>query len=33
VAYAAAGRGQAPFLVAFAAGSFLYIGASDLIPR
>jgi len=33
VAYAAAGRGQIPFLVPFAAGSFLYIGASDLIPQ
>jgi len=33
VAYAAAGRGQLPFLVPFAAGSFLYIGASDLIPQ
>jgi len=33
VAYAAAGHGQLPFLVPFAAGSFLYIGASDLIPQ
>jgi zinc and cadmium transporter len=33
VAYAAAGRGDIPFLVPFAAGSFIYIGASDLIPQ
>jgi zinc and cadmium transporter len=33
LAYAAAGRGEIPFLVPFAAGSFLYIGASDLIPQ
>jgi len=33
VAWAAAGRGDLPFLVPFAAGSFIYIGASDLIPQ
>jgi zinc and cadmium transporter len=33
VTYAAAGRGNLPFLVPFAAGSFIYIGASDLIPQ
>jgi zinc and cadmium transporter len=33
LAYVAAGRGDIPFLVPFAAGSFIYIGASDLIPQ
>lgn len=33
VAYFAAGRGSIPFLVPFAAGNFIYIGASDLIPQ
>jgi zinc and cadmium transporter len=33
LAYAAAGRSEIPFLIPFAAGSFLYIGASDLIPQ
>jgi len=33
LAWAAAGHGQPPFLVPFAAGSFVYIGASDLIPQ
>ncbi len=33
LAYAAAGNGDIAFLVPFAAGSFIYIGASDLIPQ
>jgi zinc and cadmium transporter len=33
LAYAAAGRAGIPFLIPFAAGSFIYIGASDLIPQ
>jgi zinc and cadmium transporter len=33
LAYLAAGSGDIPFLVPFAAGSFIYIGASDLIPQ
>jgi zinc and cadmium transporter len=33
VAYLAAGRASVAFLVPFAAGSFIYIGASDLIPQ
>jgi len=33
LAYAAAGTSEIPYLVPFAAGSFLYIGASDLIPQ
>jgi zinc and cadmium transporter len=33
LAYAAAGRSEIPFLVPFAAGTFIYIGASDLIPQ
>jgi zinc and cadmium transporter len=33
VAYAAAGRLDVAFLVPFAAGNFLDIGASDLIPQ
>ena len=33
VAYAASARIEVGFLVPFAAGSFLYIGASDLVPE
>ncbi len=33
LAYAAAGRSEILCLVPFAAGSFIYIGASDLIPQ
>jgi zinc and cadmium transporter len=33
VAYAAADRMDVAFLVPFAAGNFLCIGASDLIPQ
>ena len=33
VAYAASGRIDVEFLVPFAAGSFIYIGASDLVPE
>jgi len=33
IAFAAAGRGTIPALVPFAAGNFIYIGASDLIPQ
>jgi zinc and cadmium transporter len=33
VAYAASARIEVEFLVPFAAGSFIYIGASDLVPE
>jgi zinc and cadmium transporter len=33
VAYAASGRIDVGFLVPFAAGNFIYIGASDLVPE
>lgn len=33
VAYAAAARMEVGFLVPFAAGNFIYIGASDLVPE
>jgi len=33
LAYVVAGKGEIPFLVPLAAGSFVYIGASDLIPQ
>lgn len=33
VAYAASARIDVGFLVAFAAGNFIYIGASDLVPE
>jgi zinc and cadmium transporter len=33
VAYGAADRGNVAFLVPFAAGNFLYIAASDLVPE
>jgi len=33
VAYAASARIEIDFLVPFAAGNFIYIGASDLVPE
>jgi zinc and cadmium transporter len=33
VAYAASARLDVGFLVPFAAGNFIYIGASDLVPE
>ncbi len=33
VAYAASARIDVAFLVPFAAGDFIYIGASDLVPE
>ncbi len=33
VAYAVSARIEVEFLVPFAAGSFIYIGASDLVPE